>query len=173
MFEYEGRTLNQIYQESLTDTETAEITKMMEMVIKTTRVIDESVPSHGPRIEARGAQVTLSALGQQAPIDEKEAWDLDHLKRNKLRAALHLLLPAFDVKIGGSTSIDVTKKGVNKAFGIRKLSEHLSIPIGDMLYIGDKLEEGGNDHVVLETGIKAESVADPAATEALIRSLLG
>jgi hypothetical protein len=81
-------------------------------------------------------------------------------------------LPEFDVKTGGSTSIDVTRPGINKAYGVRKISEHLGIPIGEMLYIGDALFPGGNDAVVKETGIPTQQTSGPDETAEMIRALL-
>jgi phosphomannomutase len=36
-------------------------------------------------IEDRGSQITYSALGQQAPLEEKEKWDPDFAKRKKIK----------------------------------------------------------------------------------------
>ncbi len=98
---------------------------------KETGIIDFSTPAHGERIEYRGAQITLSALGQQAPIEEKEAWDPSADKKRALRSAIAAELPEYDVKVGGSTSIDITKQGVNKAYGVRKLSAYLGVHCRD------------------------------------------
>lgn len=169
----EGGAWQQVYEERLTDDEQAQVKAAIEESARQTGVVDFGTPAHGELIELRGAQVTLSALGQRAPVDEKVAWDPTHAKREALRAAIAPLLPEYDVKIGGSTSIDVTKRGVNKAYGIRKLSELLSIPIADMLYVGDELSPGGNDEVVKETGIPTHAVSGPDDTARLLESLLG
>src|ERR1019366_7641408 len=42
----------------------------------------------GEVIEDRGSQITFSALGQQAPLEEKEKWDPDFSKRKKIKAIL-------------------------------------------------------------------------------------
>lgn len=42
----------------------------------------------GETIEDRGSQITFSALGQQAPIEEKKKWDPDFAKRKKIKAIL-------------------------------------------------------------------------------------
>ena len=49
----------------------------------------------GKVIEDRGSQVTFSALGQQAPLAEKEKWDPDFVKRKKIAAILKTLIPEF------------------------------------------------------------------------------
>ena len=51
------------------------------------------------------------------------------------------------------TSIDVVRKGIDKAYGIKKISERLGVGKKDMLFLGDKLEEGGNDYPVKATGV--------------------
>lgn len=161
-----------VYEEHLTDAQAQKVRAAIETAIHETGLIDLSAASYGDRIEFRGAQVTLSALGQQAPIAEKEAWDPDGFKKRTLRDAIAPMLPDFDVKMGGSTSIDVTLHGINKAYGVRKLSEYRSLLISDMLYIGDALYEGGNDEVVKQTGIRTQQVKDPEDTMHVIRELL-
>ncbi|MEI6553426.1 MAG: HAD-IIB family hydrolase, partial [bacterium] len=93
----------------------------------------------GERIQDRESQVTLSALGQEAPVDLKKAWDPTKEKRQKLAGILKDKLPDFDVVMGGSTSVDVTMKGVDKAYGINKLRDFLNIPLEHMLFIGDEI----------------------------------
>ena len=48
-------------------------------------------------------------------------WDPDFSKRKKIQAILEKTIPEFSVRLGGSTSVDVTKPGIDKAYGIRKL----------------------------------------------------
>lgn len=161
-----------VYEERLTDEQTQKIIEAMKTAMRETGLIDESTPSYGERIETRGAQVTLSALGQEAPIAEKEAWDADGAKKRMLHDALVPMLPDFDVGIGGATSIDITLKGVSKAYGIRKISEYLSYLITDMVYVGDALYPGGNDEVVIDTGIRTIAVRNPEDTMNVIRDIL-
>ncbi|MGD0368086.1 MAG: HAD-IIB family hydrolase, partial [Acidobacteriaceae bacterium] len=97
----------------------------------------------GEVIEDRGSQITLSALGQQAPLAEKEQWDPDFAKRKMIKAILDPLIPGFSVRLGGATSIDVTRPGIDKAYGIRKLRDILGISLAEMIYIGDALFVGG------------------------------
>lgn len=161
-----------VYEEVIPEEEVPRVRKAMEEAIATTGVIDLTVPSFGERIEYRRSQVTLSALGQEAPIDLKEAWDPDRSKRAALREALAALLPEYDVHQGGSTTVDVTHPGISKAYGVRKLAAHLSIAIPDMLYIGDALFPGGNDEVVKETGIPTRATSGPEETAEIIKELL-
>lgn len=127
----------------------------------------------GEQIEDRGSQFTWSALGQQAPIVEKTAWDPDRKKRAPLQAALLARLPGFSVRVNATNSIDITREGMTKAYGVRRLSEILSIPIADMLYVGDALFPGGNDEVVKETGVPTQQVVGPVETKEVIERVLG
>lgn len=131
-------------------------------------------PPHlwGEQIEDRGGEVTFSALGQEAPLDEKQKYDPDGKKRMPLAEAIKRRVPEVAIGINAATSIDITPHGINKAYGIRRLSEITSIAIPDMLYVGDALEEGGNDSVVIETGIPTHAVFGPAETQALIAAIL-
>jgi len=131
----------------------------------------------GEVIEDRGSQITFSALGQQAPLEEKIKWDADFIKRKKITAILDTLIPEFSVRMGGATSIDVTKSGIDKAYGIRKLRDILGISLKEMIYIGDALFVGGNDYPVEEAGVVCIPVRGPnetkPVTEAIIACLDG
>src|ERR1035438_5396373 len=61
----------------------------------------------GEVIEDRFSQITFSALGQQAPLEEKDKWDPDYAKRKKIKAILDAYIPEFSVRLGSSTSIDI------------------------------------------------------------------
>jgi len=130
-------------------------------------------PVWGERIEDRGAQISFSPLGQQAPVDAKREWNrlYDH-KRKELHATLTKRLPDFSVKMGGLTTIDITHKGINKAYGIRQLVKFTDISVAEMLYVGDALQEGGNDSVVVDTGVHTHEVFGPEETIALIKDML-
>ncbi len=131
----------------------------------------------GEIIEDRGSQITFSALGQQAPLGEKDKWDPDFAKRKKIKAILDPLIPGFSVRMGGSTSIDVTKPGIDKAYGIRKLRDLLGISMKEMIFIGDALFVGGNDYPAEQAGVVSIPVRGPnetkPVTEAIIACLNG
>jgi hypothetical protein len=126
----------------------------------------------GELIEDRGSQITFSGLGQQAPLEEKKGWDPDFLKRKKVKAILDKLIPEFSVRLGGTTSIDVTKQGIDKAYGIRKLRDVLGISIGEMLFIGDAVFPGGNDYPAEEAGVRSIEVNDPHETKRVIEAIM-
>jgi len=126
----------------------------------------------GETVEDRGSQITFSALGQGAPLDEKRKWDPDYSKRKKIKLALDRLIPEFAVNLGGATSIDITKPGIDKGYGIRKLRDILHIPIKDMIFIGDALFPGGNDYPAKQAGARSISVRDPQETKRVIEAIL-
>jgi HAD superfamily hydrolase (TIGR01484 family) len=126
----------------------------------------------GEQIEDRGSQITWSALGQQAPLEEKKRWDPDFAKRKKIKAILGPLIPEFSVGLGGTTSIDVTKPGIDKAYGIGKLRDTLGITIAEMIYIGDALFAGGNDYPARKTGALCIQVRDPDETKRVIEAII-
>jgi phosphomannomutase len=126
----------------------------------------------GETIEDRGSQITYSALGQQAPLDQKKQWDPDFAKRKTIQALLNAALPDFSIGLGGSTSIDVTKPGIDKAYGMRKLRDILGIPMTAMLYVGDALFPGGNDAPARTTGAACIQVRDPGETKRVIEAIV-
>lgn len=126
----------------------------------------------GDQIEDRGSQVTFSALGQEAPVANKEAWDPDSSKKRKLRDYVAEEIPEFEVRVGGSTSIDVTKPGIDKAYGIGKLIDVLAVTKKDVVFIGDRLSEGGNDYPVKAMGVDCLEVSRWQDTALVIESIL-
>ena len=126
----------------------------------------------GELIENRGGQITLSALGQAAPLDAKKAWDPDFAKRQKIKAILDPLIANFSVQLGGATSMDITRPGVDKAYGIGKLRDVLGIPIERMLFMGDALFPGGNDYPAQQAGAESLHVRDPGETGRIIEAIV-
>ncbi|MCI1219848.1 MAG: HAD-IIB family hydrolase [Bifidobacterium sp.] len=118
----------------------------------------------GDRIEDRGSQITFSALGQQAPIEQKESWDPDNTKKNRLAAAVGADFPHLAVHSGGSTSVDASRRGVDKAYAVRELSEMTGVPIDRIVYIGDRMDPDGNDYPVALAGTIAIRVSGPHDT---------
>jgi hypothetical protein len=126
----------------------------------------------GEQIEDRGSQITFSALGQQAPLEEKDKWDPDFAKRKKIKAILDTFIPEFSVRLGGATSIDVTKPGIDKAHGIGKLRDLLGISLKEMVFIGDALFVGGNDYPAKEAGVLSIAVRGPNETKPVTEAII-
>lgn len=159
------------YREDLAPEEKARIKSVLQAAMSSPEY-EKPKATFGPVIEDRASQVTFSALGQSAPIDLKKDYDPTRAKREKIASVVRTMLPGFDVRVGGMTSIDITRRGVNKAYGIHKLEQLLGIPISKMAFVGDSLFYGGNDYPAKTTGIDCIEVKGPGETEALIRSWL-
>ncbi|MGD0608632.1 MAG: HAD-IIB family hydrolase [Streptosporangiaceae bacterium] len=142
---------SQIYSEDLSAAEKARIMQVLEETSKTLGYWEEH--PRGELIDDRGSQVTYSALGQAALLGDKAAWDPDGTKKSLLVTRAAPLLPDFEVRAGGSTSIDVTRKGIDKAYGVRKLMTQLHAAPEELLFVGDRLDEMGNDYPVLAVGV--------------------
>ena len=159
-----------LYSEDFTDAEKQKIIGSLKKAMESSDCKVEKV--WGDVIEDRGSQITFSALGQQAPLEEKKKWDPDFAKRKKIKVLLDKLIPEFSVRLGGATSIDVTKHGIDKAYGIRKLRDVLGIPIPEMIFIGDAVFPGGNDYPAKEAGALSIEVKDPHETKRVIEAII-
>ena len=126
----------------------------------------------GEIIEDRETQVTFSALGQKATPEDKYAWDPDHTKKYALRDLCQSKMPKYEFRAGGTTSIDVTVKGIDKAFGMRELMEINNLEKSDILFVGDNIKPGGNDYPVKEMGIDTVAVEKWEDTADVIEKLI-
>ena len=145
------------YQEDLTDEQKARIFDAIETSAKKLDMWEEN-PA-GEIIEDRLSQITYSALGQQATPEAKYAWaEANKEKRKLLNEAVKSLIPEFEVRTAGTTSLDITKPGIDKANGIHKLMEATGVSKEEILFFGDKLEEGGNDFPVRAMGVDCIAV---------------
>ena len=102
---------------------------------------------------------------------EKQKWDPNFVKRKAIEAILEPLIPSFSIELGGATSIDVTRPGVNKAYGIRKLRDTLKIAIADMMYVGDAIVPGGHDYPAKQAGCESIRVRDSHETKRVIEAV--
>ena len=168
-FRYAGEW-ERIYSEDLTIQEKDKIVGALKMAVDETGF--QAKKTWGETIEDRESQITFSALGQQAPLEEKQKWDPDFSRRKKLKAIVDTIIPEFSVRIGGSTSIDITRPGIDKAYGIGKLRDILGVSFKEMIYIGDALFPGGNDYPVESTGVVCIPVRGPDETKPVIQAII-
>jgi HAD superfamily hydrolase (TIGR01484 family) len=168
-YQYTG-DWKKIYSEDFTADEKENIVSSLKKTLGVAGFKVEKV--WGEVIEDRGSQITYSALGQQAPLAEKEKWDPDFTRRKKLKGILDTLIPEFSVRMGGATSIDVTKPGIDKAYGIRKLRDFLGIALQEMIFIGDALFVGGNDYPAEEAGVVSIPVQGPNETKRVTETII-
>jgi HAD superfamily hydrolase (TIGR01484 family) len=168
-FQYTGQW-KQLYAEDFTAEEKERIVNSLNNAGRSAGFLVEK--TWGEVIEDRGSQITYSALGQQAPLEEKVKWDPDFAKRKKIKTILDTLIPEFSVRLGGATSIDVTKPGIDKAYGIGKLRDILGIQLKEMIYVGDALFPGGNDYPAKQAGVISIPVRDPNETKRVIETII-
>ena len=167
---YENDEFRKLYDEMMTIEERKKIFSAFKIAIEESK-IDVSNP-FGEIVEDREGEVTFSGRGQNAPLEEKEKWDPDQSKRKIIVDLLKKYIPEFEIRIGGATSIDITHKGINKAYAINKIKKIINVETEDILFIGDALYENGNDSSVKETGVECISVANPKETLDLLKSYL-
>lgn len=126
----------------------------------------------GEIIEDRGSQLTYSALGQQAGKAEKDAWDPSGEKRAEIASRAGELLPELTVLSGGSTSVDITMKGIDKAYGVGEFLEQTGLQPAQVLFVGDRLDPDGNDYPAVRTGVQTRATSGPEQTQTIIAQVL-
>ena len=171
LFRFENGAWTRVYAELFSKAEREKILDSLNKAVDEAGLrIDKP---YGEQIEDRGSQITFSALGQQAPLEVKDKWDPDAKKRQALKAIVQPLLPGFAINIGGSSSIDITREGIDKAYAIGKLSEATGIAREAMLFLGDAIFPGGNDYPVKAAGIDTIRVRDVEETKRVIEAITG
>lgn len=159
------------YSEDLSSDQKTEIIKTLEWAAKEVDLWEDE--PYGEIIEDRDSQVTYSALGQQAPAEKKYLWSEKNAEaRMKMRDLAADKLPNLEVRLGGTTSVDVTKIGIDKAYGMQKLIDALDISKEEILFIGDKMQEGGNDYPVKAFGIESIEVGKWQDTVFVLEGIL-
>ncbi len=169
-YEWTGEEWHRVYAEDLTATEKSDvIAALKEGAVELGLWEDKT---WGDIIEDRGSQITFSALGQGAPVEAKKAWDPTGKKKERLRAYVAARVPDLEVRSGGSTSVDTTRKGVDKSYGMNKIEQRLGLSHEDILFIGDRLDPGGNDYPVRAMGIPCVAVQRWEDTAIFVRGLI-
>lgn len=176
-YEIDKKDWKQIYAENLTEPEKKKIIDALNKGFDHFGIKEKE--TYGDLVEDRGSQITYSVLGQdivdvlgKEGVKRKEEWDPDNSKKLKVRDYVADLIPEFEVRAGGVTSIDVTKQGIDKAYGMRKLMEMLEIGKQDILFVGDRLQEGGNDYPVKAYGIDSLEISKWQETAIAVQAIV-
>lgn len=176
-FNQESGKWDQIYAENFTSDQKKQISDVLNKVLDDLGLRESK--TYGDIIEDRGSQITLSALGQDIVdtlgaegLKLKMDWDKDNKKKQAIRDQAAGLLPDFEVRVGGTTSVDITKPGIDKAYGINKLINMLSITKEEIFFIGDRLAEGGNDYPVKAMGVDCLEISAWEETALAIEAIL-
>ena len=160
----------QVYANNLTNSEKKEIFNAFKRLILQFNI--KPMTSTEDQLQDRDSQITLSALGRNAPPETKRDYDPSEEKRKWWVEFLKGYLDdnKYEIKIGGTTSIDVTRKGMDKELGIKKFAEQLGMPLSKILFIGDKIYPGGNDYPASRI-VDCISVKSPKETLEVLRKL--
>ena len=89
--------------------------------------------------------VTFSLVGTGAPIEVKLPFDPDKAKRRAIYPEMLEIFKDYSVFIGGTTSFDITPKQYNKYDAAVKYAASLGLTPDQVLFVGDDLDDGGND----------------------------
>lgn len=170
LYNKENKDYELIYQDLLSDSQKELIIKNLNDTIYKLKLLPDKI--YGKIIEDRGSQITFSACGQDAPADIKYKWDSDGQKRKMFRDYLLKNLDGFEINIAGTTSIDITKSGIDKSYGIKKLIEKYGLKKSEILFFGDKISNGGNDYPVFAMGVDCIEVGGYLETERYIKEIL-
>lgn len=167
---WNGNDWDVAYNFPLTENDRGIMRKAIEEAVVETQIFEPGEQTY--RIVDRGTSVAFAALEDGATKTKKSAWDPDFVKRPKLAEVLRKKLPGYQVLIGGKTTIDIVTKGISKAYGVEWLAKELNLLPEEMLFVGDAFYAGGNDAVVIPTGIRTHATSGPDETEGLIDGML-
>lgn len=178
-YRYGKRGWRMVYAHNLALAERKKIIRTFERVFKELNYTHPQ-KTYGKIIEDRGTQVTWSVFGQdivqvlgKKGVRIKKEWKRKYTPvKMKIARLMQKYLPNLEVRAAGYTSVDVTRKGIDKAYGIKQIHKHLGIPVKDMLFIGDALYSGGNDYAARQTGVKCIQVKSPEETKKLTKWLI-
>ena len=170
MYYFENWEWKRKYAEFLSEEEVNYIKSILEKWLKDLNLIPQKY--WWEIIENRWSQITYSALWQKAPLEEKQKFDQDKKIRQKLVDYIKNDLKDYWIWIWGTTSIDITRKWLDKAYGIRKIIENLQITKEKILFIWDALFPWGNDYPVQEFWVKCVKVNNPEDTKIYLKSLI-
>lgn len=128
----------------------------------------------GPHVEARTGMINVSVIGRNAWVEERQAYARHDKESGERQALVDLIaerFPEYEATCGGEISVDITPKGWNKS----RVAERL--PAGDVHFVADKVQPGGNDWPLAQAlsasaGNRVFVVSSPVDTLALLTPYL-
>lgn len=106
------------------------------------------IPFPGHYLDVNDYQATIYLVNPHtATEEERNSIDPKLKVRTFLVNKIKPYLNEYDVRIGGKTSIDISQKDTCKKTGIDFLCKHLNLETEEILFIGDRCFEGGNDYM--------------------------
>lgn len=170
-FLYENGEWKNAYSHLMSESERTQIKDVLRVALTE---LDElkGTQAYGEQIIDRESQIAFTPVGVDAPTEVKAVWDPTAEKRLRVARELRDKLPEFDILIGGASTIDFTRKDTNKSYGVRWYADYLKTTPQEMMYVGDALYPGGNDEVVILTGVQTHAVANPTETPAFVDQII-
>ena len=108
---------------------------------------------YGNHIEDRGSMVNFSVVGRNCTQEQREEyykWDKENGERIKMSIFLKNKFKDLDAVIGGQISIDIYPKGNDKSQVLNVIEQERLVPPNEYIFIGDGIENGGNDYPLAE-----------------------
>ena len=106
---------------------------------------------YGNHIEDRGSLLNFSIVGRDCTQEQREdyfKYDTKKSERKRITEVIKRQFPKLDAVIGGQISIDIYPKGNDKSQVLEHIEKNHSE--GDIIFIGDGIENGGNDYPLAE-----------------------
>ncbi|MDO8563760.1 MAG: HAD-IIB family hydrolase [Nanoarchaeota archaeon] len=166
----ENSAEKEILKDSLNEEEKIEIIIALKQLKAKYNLIP--LTSEEDQIQDRGSQITFSVLGRNASSKDKSNYDSDKKKRIEFIFFLNNIINKYEIKIGGTTSIDITPKGRDKAWAINNFMRINNFRKDEIIFFGDQLQPGGNDYAALKTGVKCVAVKNPEQTIEILKEML-
>ena len=166
----EGDSVNVVYNYSFNAEEKKEIFAALDKVVEYFGI--KPMTTKEDQIQDRDSQITLSAIGRNAPIEVKKKYDVSGEKRKVWVEFLKKYLDEskYELKIGGTTSIDITRKGLDKEWGIMAFAQYHNLSLNSIIFFGDKIYSGGNDFPATKI-VDCISVNSPQDTLRQLRTI--
>ncbi len=160
MYKWQNNTWVEEYAERMSDSENNKIIRIYKKALK---AIDPQLTNNPYALDKDGTMLSIAALQPGSPREERATWDPNQEKRKKI---IDLILAevdvdGLDVNVGGASSINIARSGVDKAYGINKLFKILKLDKSKALFVGDGIYPGGNDYCILQTGIDTVRADSP------------
>ena len=112
-------------------------------------------------------------IGEPCMEDRAEyvSWDAEVGQRQWIIDYLNKLYPDYNMSLGGQISVDIVKKGCDKAQVVNHYKDDFHI-----CYFGDRIYRSGNDnaiaHEVVDVGGTIYSVGSPQETMRIMQNLI-
>lgn len=170
MYLYKDSWFEEIYSLDLTLEEKIYIKNTLKESIEELKLQPEQV--WGETIDDRDTQISYVILWIDAPHEKKYVWDTDFAKRRKIIETVAYKFLDYDILAAWTTTIDITRKWVNKAYWIKKLMENSWVWLNEIIFVWDAIFPGWNDYPPLEIWVTSKRVFSVEDTKEFIKSLI-